>query len=35
MIAYPVSLGITALMIFAALLYCRPSKRFAGTRTEV
>ena len=35
MIAYPVSLGITALMIFAALLYYRPSKRFAGTRTEV
>lgn len=35
MIAYPVSLGITALMIFAALLYCRPSKRFEGTRTEV
>lgn len=35
MIAYPVSLGITALLIFAALLYCRPSKRFAGTRTEV
>lgn len=35
MIAYPVSLGITALMIFATLLYCRPSKRFAGTRTEV
>ena len=33
--AYPVSLGITALMIFAALLYCRPSKRFEGTRTEV
>lgn len=35
MIAYPVSLGLTALLIFAALLYCRPSKRFAGTRTEV
>lgn len=35
MIAYPVSLGITALLIFAALLYCRPSKRFEGTRTEV
>ena len=35
MIAYPVSLGITALMIFAALLYYRPSKRFAGTRDEV
>lgn len=35
MIAYPVSLGITALMIFAALLYCRPSKRFAGTRDTV
>lgn len=35
MIAYPVSLGITALMIFAALLYCRPSKRFAGTREAV
>lgn len=35
MIAYPVSLGITALMIFAALLYCRPSKRFEGTRDTV
>lgn len=35
MIAYPVSLGITALMIFAALMYYRPSKRFAGTRDEV
>lgn len=35
MIAYPVSLGITALMIFAALLYYRPSKRFAGTRDTV
>ena len=35
MIAYPVSLGITALLIFAALLYYRPSKRFAGTRDEV
>ena len=35
MIAYPVSLGITALMIFAALLYYRPSKRFAGTRDMV
>ncbi len=35
MIAYPVSLGITALMIFAALLYYRPSKRFAGTREAV
>lgn len=35
MIAYPVSLGITALLIFAALLYYRPSKRFAGTRDMV
>ncbi len=35
MIAYPVSLGITALLIFAALMYYRPSKRFAGTRDEV
>lgn len=35
MIAYPVSLGITALMIFAALLYCRPSKRFEGMRDTV
>lgn len=35
MIAYPVSLGITALLIFASLIYYRPSKRFAGTRTEV
>lgn len=35
MIAYPVSLGITALLIFAALLYYRPSKRFAGVRNEI
>lgn len=35
MIAYPVSLGITALMISAAVLYYRPSKRFAGTRDTV
>lgn len=35
MIAYPVSLGITVLMISAAVLYYRPSKRFAGTRDTV
>ena len=35
MIVYPVSLGLTALMIFAALLYYRPSKRFEGTREAV
>lgn len=35
MIAYPVSLGITALMISATVLYYRPSKRFAGTRDTV
>ena len=35
MIAYPVSLGLTALLIFAAVLYYRPSKRFAGTREAV
>ena len=35
MIAYPVSLGLTALLIFAALMYYRPSKRFAGTREAV
>lgn len=35
MIAYPVSLGITALMISATVLYYRPSKRFAGTRDAV
>lgn len=35
MIAYPVSLGITVLMISAAVLYYRPSKRFAGTREAV
>lgn len=35
MIAYPVSLGITALMISATVLYYRPSKHFAGTRDAV
>ena len=35
MIAYPVSLGITVLMISATVLYYRPSKRFAGTRDTV
>lgn len=35
MIVYPVSLGLTAFMIFVAVLYYRPSKRFAGTRNEV
>ena len=35
MIAYPVSLGITALMISATVLYYRPSKRFAGMRDTV
>lgn len=26
---YPVSLGVTAVLIFGALMWCRPSKRFA------
>lgn len=29
MYVYPVSLGVTALLILAALLWCRPSKKFA------
>lgn len=29
MMAYPISLSATALMIFLALLICRPAKRFA------
>lgn len=29
MYVYPVSLGVTAALIFSALLWCRPSKRFA------
>lgn len=28
MLVYPVSLGVTALLIFAALMWCRPSRRF-------
>lgn len=28
MMVYPVSLGVTALLIFAALMWCRPSRRF-------
>ena len=35
MTAYPVSLFLTALLIFIALLYCRPSRRFPqATNTE-
>ena len=34
MIAYPVSLGLTALMVSAAVFFYRPSKRFAGVRDE-
>lgn len=29
MYVYPVSMGLTAVLIFAALMWCRPSKRFA------
>lgn len=29
MYVYPASLGVTALLIFGALMWCRPSKRFA------
>ena len=29
MLAYPISLSATALMIFLALLICRPARRFA------
>ena len=29
MMAYPISLSATALMIFLALLICRPARRFA------
>lgn len=29
MYVYPVSMGVTAVLIFAALMWCRPSKRFA------
>lgn len=35
MIAYPVSLGITAVLVLAALLIYRPSKRFSGVRNEI
>ena len=28
MYVYPVSLGVTALLIFGALMWCRPSRRF-------
>ena len=28
MYVYPVSMGVTAVLIFAALMWCRPSKRF-------
>lgn len=30
MAAYPLSLSITALLIFIALMVCRPSRRFAA-----
>ena len=29
MYVYPVSMGVTAVLIFVALMWCRPSKRFA------
>ena len=29
MMVYPISLAATALMIFAALIYYKPSRRFA------
>ena len=29
MYVYPVSMGVTAVLIFAALMWCRPSRRFA------
>lgn len=29
MYVYPVSMGVTAVLIFAALMWCRPSKKFA------
>lgn len=35
MIAYPVSLGITAVLVFGAVLIYHPSKRFAGMRNEI
>ena len=34
MLAYPVSLSTTALLIFIALMVCRPSKRFASLEQE-
>ena len=34
MLAYPVSLSTTALLIFIALMACRPSKRFASLEQE-
>ena len=34
MLVYPVSLAATALMILAALVICRPSRRFAAMRRE-
>ena len=35
MTAYPISLGITMLLIFAALLCCRPAKRFEQKPSEI
>ena len=34
MIAYPISLFVTMLLIFGALMYFRPSKRFAHAQAE-
>lgn len=34
MMVYPISLGLTAVLIFAAVMYYRPSNRFAGVRDE-
>ena len=35
MTVYPISLASTALLIFIALLCCRPSKRFAAAQKEI
>ena len=32
MAVYPISLAVTALLIFAALLCCRPARRYAGMK---
>ena len=35
MLVYPISLGITALLILLLLLYCRPAARFAAQQKKV